>query len=218
MVTPVAVVGYGAFLLLTLAVHLHLAYPIDLAIARAVPAVWSEPLDLWAGALAVAFSTESMFFVAGAAAVLLGRAGAGTWSLVPFAFLALACVELTMKLAVDQPPLLPEYLRTVVDYPLTHVQLPHSFPSGHAMRISFMCLFGAGLLYHRWPARRRMILALAILEAVVLGQSRLYFGQHWFSDIVGGLLLGGTTGFLMVTGVRSRIAAHGRVTADRLVP
>jgi undecaprenyl-diphosphatase len=69
----------------------------------------------------------------------------------------------------------------------------YGYPSGHA---AFFLTFGAlaviGLTWRRSPAWGVALAAIAatlVLAAACL--SRMYEGQHWPSDILGGLLLGG---------------------------
>jgi membrane protein DedA with SNARE-associated domain/membrane-associated phospholipid phosphatase len=66
-----------------------------------------------------------------------------------------------------------------------------SFPSGHAT-LSFACYFGIALLLIQIlkinRARPFLILTGALVSAIAI--SRLYFGIHWFTDIIGSWLLG----------------------------
>lgn len=68
-----------------------------------------------------------------------------------------------------------------------------AFPSGHALTATVGC----GLLYwlalrHGVPARWRWAAALvAVVSVLGVGFTRVYLGVHWFSDVLGGWLLGG---------------------------
>jgi undecaprenyl-diphosphatase len=67
-----------------------------------------------------------------------------------------------------------------------------SFPSGHAMQFT---AFGGflGFLVYSWlePSWGRRVLLIALAALIVLvGPSRIYLGQHWLSDVIGGYLLG----------------------------
>lgn len=66
----------------------------------------------------------------------------------------------------------------------------YSFPSGHAM-VSFVVygLLGYWLAV-RFPAQRSLILAGTVLLIGAIGLSRLYFGVHWPTDIIGGYAAG----------------------------
>lgn len=66
-----------------------------------------------------------------------------------------------------------------------------SFPSGHT---TYATIVYGGLAYFsasslariaRWP-----FYAVACLIVIAIGFSRIYVGDHWFSDVLGGILLG----------------------------
>jgi undecaprenyl-diphosphatase len=68
----------------------------------------------------------------------------------------------------------------------------YSFPSGHA--VFFFCFYGllAVLLLIRLPnsAERNALVALCVAVIALGGLSRVYLGEHWPSDVLGGYLLG----------------------------
>lgn len=67
----------------------------------------------------------------------------------------------------------------------------YAFPSGHASGITVIIGIAASFVAHEWPPHRRWaIYAMAGLPILLIATSRLYLGVHWFSDVVGGLLLG----------------------------
>lgn len=87
-------------------------------------------------------------------------------------------------------------LKTLVDRPrptagaIEDLVATASFPSGHMVRATV----GLGLLVllvGRWrPAWRTPAMLAAALCLVVLGAARVASGEHWPSDVAGGLLLG----------------------------
>lgn len=85
-----------------------------------------------------------------------------------------------------------------------------SFPSGHACGV--MATYGmiGFLIAWRWPGKWFTWLAIFGLGAIILlvGLSRMLLGVHWFTDILGGYLLGLTWISLCVAAVewhRSKI-------------
>jgi membrane-associated phospholipid phosphatase len=66
-----------------------------------------------------------------------------------------------------------------------------SYPSGHALAAFFFAV-GAGML-----RRRRWVWLTGLTLALAVALSRLYTGEHWFSDVVGGGLLGWSAAALL---------------------
>ena len=78
---------------------------------------------------------------------------------------------------------------------LVHVfsQLPSSgFPSGHVLAFTafggFLAFLVYTLLKPSWG--RTALLAASAMLVLLMGLSRIYQGQHWFSDVMGAYLLG----------------------------
>ena len=85
---------------------------------------------------------------------------------------------------------------------LVHVfhQLPSSgFPSGHVLEFTAFGGFLAFLSYTLFKPSWWRTAWLVVLTFVIslMGLSRIYQGQHWFSDVMGAYLLG--TLWLMLT-------------------
>ncbi len=73
-----------------------------------------------------------------------------------------------------------------------------SFPSGHTLMSTAVFGFLA-FLFCRLVSKhsRRLIYFVATLLIFLIGLSRLFLGQHWLTDVLGGWLIGGV--FLLLT-------------------
>lgn len=72
------------------------------------------------------------------------------------------------------------------------LETDHSFPSGHATGATALLVTAAVLIGSGLPAaRRRALLIAAIVVSAVVALTRLYLGEHWLTDVIGGMVLGG---------------------------
>lgn len=95
------------------------------------------------------------------------------------------------------PPFL--FYRGVLDFnfPSQYVHTDYSYPSGHITRTSFLVIFLILWLNQKTSFTRRTLPQIGLfLFLVAMIISRIYLGEHWTTDVVGGLLLGGSLGTL----------------------
>jgi undecaprenyl-diphosphatase len=144
---------------------------------------------------------RALLIVAAAAMALTRRFDLAVW------LIALALVEAVVapaaKLVLARP-------RPHWDDPITVVGST-SFPSGHAVAAATTA-GAAVLLAAALGGRRARFVALSSAAcgvAVAVAASRVFLGVHYFSDVVGGLLLGALLAlvtFEVVTGLWARIS------------
>ena len=175
-------------MLATLLVARGATRTIDLAFTAAVQSAPSFPLDL----LANVNTLFGQATVTSAIAVLLAIAAwrrEPRWAwLAAGLFVIAAGAGVAMKLLLVHAPPSPEYVRAWWNPLGVEVSTPSGFPSGHIARVTFLALFAVGL------ARSTVIRVALLLLIIVTFWARIYIGDHWLSDAIGGLALGAATG------------------------
>lgn len=198
----VALVAMGA--LLALAARGAGPLPGDLLLAR-----FLQDLPLPGGSGALLSNADRvvwLLLVAALAGTLLRR----RWSDAVFIFLTsltAVLVGLALKLVVARPRPSAELVRVY------EPSQSYSFPSITAL---FSAVLLGAIVYLIWRTRLprsvlRFALGASLVLILTLGLSRVYVGEHWATDVLGGWLFGAAW-LLVLVKLRRRLVLHsGRV-------
>lgn len=129
------------------------------------------------------FGREFVWIAVVAILFVLGKKdGRKTAVLLTLAFLILMPLGTILKSEIDRPRPV-----TSDDNLLIKNETDPSFPSGHATIVSA----GAAVLLLRFNRGRQIAFsAILAIEAILVSYSRVYVGNHYPLDVVGGILLG----------------------------
>lgn len=170
------------------------------ALSIAVTAGWTVPLDQATVAAVAGHRTDVLNNLA-INVTSLGSAPVVVLIALLVTLYALASGRQRVVLALFWTPLsffLDNVLKLVFQHPrptqaIIAIPDSYSFPSGHAVAASALYITLALIAAHgeRRQRPRRILLWSGVAVAVLVAWSRVYLGVHYFSDVVGGLLLGG---------------------------
>ncbi len=126
--------------------------------------------------------------------------------------------EIFGKLVLFHPAPPNFFHRSIIaaDFPSFYVHTDFSFPSGHMTRTIFIItIFISMVIFSSKNLLLKLISGcILIFLAILMGMTRIYLGEHWLSDVLGGVALGAGMGFfasgLILKPRKANIAADAR--------
>lgn len=130
--------------------------------------------------------------------------------------LALA-IEVFGKVFVHHPAPPFMFYRGVLEiqFPKYFVHDFYSYPSGHETRTTFLIVFLMCFFFYR-RSRYFQSIAQPVLIGIliIMTVSRIYLGEHWTSDVVGGFLIGASFGLFSGITIQAKKVKEKSVSAD----
>lgn len=110
-------------------------------------------------------------------------------------------VEILGKLFVNHPNPPFQFFRYSIpfSFPTAEVNTGSSFPSGHMGRTAFLSALFIFMIYNSKAfskLQKKLLYCLIVIIVGLMFLSRIYLGEHWFSDVLGGSILGASFGLL----------------------
>lgn len=191
---PILLLG---FLVFTILVHFDLFTSFDLATTQTLQNIIPRSLDVTFSLFSLFGSLEIVVLII---LILWAISKKLNYFYVLF-FLGLFHVfEFIGKVFVNHPGPTSEFFRYNIPFvfPSSGVSTGFSYPSGHMGRTIFLSIIIIFLIFYskRFSKFQKQLFYLfIILFDVVMFISRIYLGEHWFSDIFGATILGASFAF-----------------------
>ncbi len=165
-------------------------HEIDRAALDATQSVRSPALDLAASLVGILGQSEVTLGIALGLAVARFRRYPRE-ALVPLFIVLTIAAEALLKTLVPQAPPPQDRSRAIELLPFLHAPFAYSFPSGHVARAAFLLRIA-----HPIPTWA------VVVGVAIVAVTRIYLGEHWLSDAIGGAILG-----IGVAGLARRLCA-----------
>ncbi|MDO8429736.1 MAG: phosphatase PAP2 family protein, partial [Candidatus Daviesbacteria bacterium] len=134
-------------------------------------------------------------------------------------FFISVAIEVYGKVFVHHPGPPHLFYRGVIDFdfPSHYVHSQYSYPSGHMTRAAFIVAFLVTWIFLKWHWSAKILFIPGLLGFLtIMFISRIYLGEHWFSDVFGGLLLGSSFGIISAITIPSRLSHTSRMDSPNI--
>lgn len=191
-----------AYLLLSYFVNKDVFRTIDYDTLVAFQNTFGRFVDLPFSVLTLLGSSEAVLTVIGAIFLYLFWRKKHIFSAI-FLIFAIYVIELAGKILIYHPKPPVVFNRYALDIFLPSSFIVHtdfSYPSGHMARISYITLIILFILLSTTKQifKKKLYGVICAIFVLLIFVSRIYLAEHWLSDVLGGLLLGGSLATLAI--------------------
>lgn len=177
------------FIVMSLLVHYQQVGSFDLWATRSLQNIigieWAMPMSL----LSLLGSVEITSLILLSVLFAKLRFNLIPIAVVLFLFAAPIGIEILGKNFLIHPGPPKEFFRFNLpfSFPSHYVSTKYAYPSGHMLRTTFLAVLAVILLKNK-----NLGFGICGLVIATMALSRVYLGEHWASDVIGGIFLGTT--------------------------